>query len=67
MAEEFDDLEDRLRRHEAMIEGLSKVWTRQGEINEELRTFNRQQGEINARVETTLARVVRGSGNGREA
>ena len=79
---EPEDLEDRLRRHEAMMEGLAKVWQRQGEMNdrldaaiEELRTFNRQQVELNADVKTTLARletlmtrVFRGeAGNGREA
>jgi hypothetical protein len=30
---EPEDLEDRLRRHEAMIEGLAKVWMRQSEMN----------------------------------
>jgi hypothetical protein len=30
---EPEDLEDRLRRHEAMMEGLAKVWLRQSEMN----------------------------------
>ena len=45
-----EDLEDRLRRHEAMIEALGKVWTRQGEMHEE-------QREINARLTATIERV----------
>jgi hypothetical protein len=90
-----DDLEDRLRRHEAMIEGLAKVWMRQSEINERLDGFIEEQRAMNVRMEgslermdsylarqdrlnerlttaiedikTLLERVVRGSGNGREA
>jgi hypothetical protein len=77
-----DAHEDRLRRHEAMLEGLARVWQRQGEINdrldtaiEELRRFNQQQVALQADVTTTLARletlltrVMRGEGgNGREA
>jgi hypothetical protein len=80
MADESHD--ERLRRHQEMLEGLAKVWGRQGEINdrldtaiEALQTFNRQQVEINADVKTTLARletlmtrVFRGdAGNGQEA
>jgi hypothetical protein len=92
---EPEDLEDRLRRHEAMIEGLAKVWMRQSEINERLDGFIEEQRAMNARMEgslermdsylvrqdrinerlttaiedikTLLQRVVRGSGNGREA
>jgi hypothetical protein len=72
MAEESYD--DRLQRHQELIEGLARIWQRQGEINEELRTFTQQQVEINAdvrttlaRLETLLARLLPPSGNGREA
>ena len=89
------DLEDRLRRHEAMMEWLAKVWMRQSEMNERMdgaiarldtfigepRGMNERmdsylarQDRINERlttaiedIKTLLQRVVRGSGNGREA
>ena len=85
---EPEDLEDRLRRHEAMIEGLAKVWMRQSEMNERLDAFIEEQRAMNVRmdsylvrqdrinerlttaiedIKTLLQRVVRGSGNGREA
>jgi hypothetical protein len=99
---EPEDLEDRLRRHEAMMEGLAKVWMRQSEINERLDgaiarldTFIGEQRGMNERLDSYLARqdvlnerligaierldktqaditlllqrVIRGSGNGREA
>jgi hypothetical protein len=71
MADDAHD--DRFQQHEAILEGLAKVWQRQGEINEELRAFNRQQVEINqdvkttlARIETLLARLLPPTGNGRE-
>jgi hypothetical protein len=90
-----EDLDDRLRRHEAMIEGLAKVWMRQSEMNERmdgaiahLDTFIGEQRGMNERmdsylarqdrinerltaaierIDTVLQRLVRGSGNGREA
>jgi hypothetical protein len=52
-----DAHEERFRQHEAILEGLAKVWTRQGEIIEELRSFNQQQVEINQDVKTTLAAI----------
>jgi hypothetical protein len=55
MADEAHD--ERFRQHEAILEGLAKVWTRQGEIIEELRAFNQQQGEINQDGKTTLAAI----------
>ena len=92
---EPEDLEDRLRRHAAMIEALAKVWTRQGEMNEEQRQINTRLEQSIARLDSYLARqdvlnerligaierldktqaditlllqrVIRGSGNGREA
>ena len=99
---EPEDLEDRLRRHEEMIEGLAKVWMRQSEMNERLDALYRgaagderayegslermdsymaRQDVLNERligaierldktqadITLLLQRVVRGSGNGREA
>jgi hypothetical protein len=66
-----DDLEDRLRRHEAIMEGLARVWHAQHAMNQEQREINQrltlaiesidqtlaQQSEFNADVRTTLARV----------
>ena len=54
-----EDLEDRLRRHEAMLEGLAKVWMRQGEMNEE-------QREINARLTTATERLEGSMAHSRE-
>jgi hypothetical protein len=92
---EPEDLNDRLQRHEVMIEGLAKVWHRQGELHEEQRQMNTRleqsiarldsylarQGVLNERligaierldktqadITLLLQRVIRGSGNGREA
>jgi seryl-tRNA synthetase len=66
-----DAQEDRLRRHEAMLEGLAKIWEAHHASHQrldatiaELRDFNRQQVEMNrqqhefnADVKTTLARI----------
>ena len=38
---EPEDLKDRLRRHEEMIEGLAKVWMRQSEMNERMDAAHR--------------------------
>jgi seryl-tRNA synthetase len=76
-----DAHEERFRPHEAIMEGLARMLAaqhtmneRQEAINEELKTFNRQQVEINqdgkttlARIETLLARMIPQSENGREA
>jgi hypothetical protein len=69
-----EDFADDIHRHNEMIQALYRVWTRQGEINEELRTFNKQQVEINqdikttlARLETTIARMIERGTNGRDA
>ena len=92
---EPEDLEDRLRRHEAMIEGLAKVWMRQSEMNERMDAaigmdtyaiermdgYLARQDVLNERligaierldktqadITLLLQRVIRGSGNGREA
>ena len=53
---EPEDLEDRLRRHEAMIEALAKVWTRQGEMHEEQREINARLTAAIERVETSMER-----------
>ncbi len=76
-----DDHEDRLRQHEAIMEGLAHMLAaqhamneRQEAINVELKAFNRQQVEINqdvktmlARIETLLARILPTGENGRDA
>ena len=90
-----EDLNDRLRRHEEMIEGLAKVWMRQSEINERMDAaiarmdtaiarmdgYMARQDVLNERligaierldktqadITLLLQRVIRGSGNGREA
>jgi predicted nucleic acid-binding Zn-ribbon protein len=54
-----DDFADRFEEHERMLQGLARLWHRQGEINEELRAFNRQQVAINARLEATQAEISR--------
>jgi hypothetical protein len=53
---ESENLEDRLRRHEAMMEGLAKVWHRQGELNEEQRQMNTCLEQSIARLDSYLAR-----------
>ena len=55
---EPEDLEDRLRRHEAMMEGLAKVWMRQSEINERLDAFIEEQRGMNERMEGSLERMT---------
>jgi len=62
-----DAHEERFRQHEAIMEGLARLWERHGVIIEELREFNRQQGEINARLETLVTEMFRQKENGREA
>jgi hypothetical protein len=51
-----DAHEDRLRRHEAMLEALAKVWTRQGEINEEQREITTRLDRQVERLDSYLAR-----------
>ena len=62
-----DPYEERFKQHEEMIQGLARIWERHGVIIEELREFNRQQGEINARLETLVTEMFRQKENGREA
>jgi hypothetical protein len=59
-----EDFGDRFERHERMLEGLARLWQRQGEINDrldaslaELKAFNRQQVELNATLTTGLGRL----------
>ena len=61
---EPQDYDDRFRHHEAILEGLARMFAAQHEMNqrvegflEEQREFNRRQVDINADVKTTLARV----------
>ena len=64
---EFAEYDDMMRRMLAIV-------ARMDSAIDELKGFNRQQGEINERltaaierIDTVLQRLVRGSGNGREA
>jgi hypothetical protein len=50
----FDDLNDRLRSHQELIEGLAKVWRRQGEINDTTATAIERLDTTQARIETLL-------------
>ena len=66
-----DDYEDRFRQHEAMLQGLARIWDTQHTMNQEQRELNQrltlaiesidqtlaQQAEFNADVRTTLARI----------
>jgi hypothetical protein len=66
-----DDHDDRLRRHEEMLQGLARLWDAQHGMNQEQRELNQrltlaiesidqtlaQQTEFNADVKTTLARI----------
>ena len=77
----LDDHEARWRQHEALLEGLARMFAAQHEMNQrvegviqEQRAFNARQVEINAdvkttlaRVETLLARMIPHSDNGQEA
>jgi hypothetical protein len=54
MAEEGYD--ERLRRHQEMLEGLAKVWQRQGEINEEQREITMRLERQVERLDSYLAR-----------
>jgi hypothetical protein len=69
--QEYDDI---IRRLTAMFAVQQEKNAAYDALLDELRAFNRQQVEINARLEVTqariealLQRVVRGSDNGREA
>jgi hypothetical protein len=69
-----DAHEERFAYYDDILRRLTAILVRQDAINEELRTFNRQQVEINAdvkttlaRVETLLARILPPGENGREA
>jgi hypothetical protein len=66
-----DDHEERFRQHEAMLQGLARIWETQHAMNQEQRELNQrltlaiesidqtlaQQAEFNADVRTTLARI----------
>jgi hypothetical protein len=63
-----------LSEYDDIIRHLVAAVEHQRLVSEDLRAFVRQQVEINSRLEVThariealLTRVVRGSGNGREA
>jgi hypothetical protein len=51
-----DAPEDRLRRHEEMLEGLAKVWMRQSELNERMDACMTDQRVMNQRLESYVAR-----------
>jgi hypothetical protein len=66
-----DDYDERFRQHEAMLQGLARVWDAQHAMNQEQRDLNQrltlaieridqtlaQQAAFNADVRTTLARI----------
>ena len=66
-----DDYDERFRQHEAIMEGLARMFQAQHEMNQEQKEMNQrvtlaieridqsftQQVEINADVKTTLARI----------
>jgi len=54
VAEDFDD---RLRRHEEMIEGLTRVFMRQSEINEHIVGFIDEQRAMNERMDRFMVRM----------
>ena len=60
--------------YDEILRHLVRIAAHQNTINEDLRSFNRQQVEINAdvktilaRVETLLARMLRHDDNGKDA
>lgn len=75
------DYDDRFRHHEAILEGLARMFAAQHEMNqrvegfiEEQRRFNAEQVAINqrleitqARLETLVSRALRMEENGQEA
>lgn len=76
-----DDYDERFRQHEAMLQGLARMFSAQHEMNQRLtlaieridRTLA-QQTEFNAdvrttlaRLETLLARMINHTENGRDA
>jgi hypothetical protein len=66
-----DDHDERVCQHEAMLQGLARIWDAQHAMNQDQRDLNQrlplaieridwtlaQQTECNADVKTTLARV----------
>lgn len=52
-----EDFEDRLRRHEEMIQALARVWMRQGETNERMETFIEEQRAMNQRLDGYMTHV----------
>ena len=76
-----DAQEDRFRQHEAMLEGLARLFAAQHELNQRVtlaieridRTFERIDQTLahveitQARVETLLARMIQHQDNGRDA
>jgi hypothetical protein len=76
-----DAHEDRLRQHEAIMEGLARMLAAQHEMNQRVEGFIQRQDTLNerlttaierldvtqARIETLLARMLPPSENGREA
>jgi hypothetical protein len=78
---EQHDYDDRFRHHEAILEGLARMFAAQHEMNQrvegfiqEQRRFNAEQVAINqrleitqARLETLVSRALRMEQNGRDA
>jgi hypothetical protein len=69
-----EDFDDRVERHEEMIQALYRVWTRQGELNEEQRGINARLTAAIERLDATqadikqlLATLIERGANGRGA
>jgi hypothetical protein len=50
-----EDFEDRLRRHEAIMEGLARIWETQHTTNQEQRELNQRLTRAIEGIERTLA------------
>jgi hypothetical protein len=52
-----DAQEDRLRRHEAMLEGLAKIWEAHHASHERLDAWIERQDTFNDEVKTAINRI----------
>ena len=54
-----DDQEDRLRRHEAMMEGLARIWEQQHTLNQDQRTINERLTLVVERIDRAIEGIDR--------
>jgi hypothetical protein len=52
-----DDHEDRLRRHEAIMEGLARMLAAQHEMNQRVEGFMQRQDTVNDRLTAAIERL----------